>query len=180
MQLRRKGCFSRGVHSIQLEECERHSGCCHRQIDRAQRSETTDHVNCFILSARLLSKIQNTSRLAFRDAARQEVRLTQSMDRTKSPASLQQFFSTFDFEDLLASNGALSSTFCCIQPKPCTDKRITEVLRHLVAPIIFGAGSNDALAFAGEKSADREYWEEIVDRRGFATPLHLAPKGIIR
>jgi hypothetical protein len=34
-------------------------------------------------------------------------------------------------------------------------------------PLIFGAGSNDALAFAGEKSADREYWEEIVDR-GFA------------
>jgi hypothetical protein len=95
-------------------------------------------------------------------------------------------------------------------------KRLTEVIHHLVACIVFGAGSNDV---AGEKFADREYWEEIVDQ-GFAlvcpnyqiikplviltarmafdrhldykfahiapgpssssaTPLHLAPKGII-
>jgi hypothetical protein len=48
--------------------------------------------------------------------------------------------------------------------KYCTDKRLIEVVRHLVARIIFGAGSNNTLAFAGKKSADREYREEIVDR----------------
>jgi hypothetical protein len=67
---------------------------------------------------------------------------------------------------LLASNGALSPDFLLdLILKSCTDKRLIETVHRLVARIIFSADSNDALGFAGQKSADKEYREEIVDRR---------------
>jgi hypothetical protein len=80
-------------------------------------------------------------------------------------------FSIFNFEALLESGGALSfDSFLNLSLKSCIDKRLIDSIYHLVACLIFGNNSNDALAFAGEKTADKTYRDQII-HWGFAQIL---------